>query len=146
MNNLDTTYLCFITSDGEKDAIEIFKKRISENLWPIYHRTNQFRKIKKNIDVIFYLAGTGVSAQNFIGVAKIKKTSEPNTNDEEESKIKFYVSFKNIKKFNNYVSVKKYLNKLEFVNNKEKYGLSFQGGVTEVDEKSFKLLSSKGLE
>ena len=69
MNYFDKTYLCFITSDGDREAKDIFDERIKKNLWPIYHRTMQFRKVKENTEVIFYLAGTGNSSQNFIAKA-----------------------------------------------------------------------------
>tara|TARA_Y100001970_G_C13969212_1_gene717285 strand:+ start:306 stop:746 length:441 start_codon:yes stop_codon:yes gene_type:complete len=141
MNYFDKIYLCLITSDGEKDAIDIFDERIKKNLWPIYHRTMQFRKVKENTEVIFYLAGNGNSSQRFIGSATIDKIIDPNQNNNNcSSKVKFFVSFKNYKKFKNFVNVKENLDNLTFVNNKEKYGLSFQGGVTEMDHDSFKYL------
>ena len=51
MNYFDKTYLCFITSDGDKEAKDIFDERIKKNLWPIYHRTMKFRKVKEQSDM-----------------------------------------------------------------------------------------------
>ena len=36
MNNSKKVYLCFITTDAEKEAMEIYEDRIKNNLWPIY--------------------------------------------------------------------------------------------------------------
>ena len=35
MNNSKKVYLCFITTDAEKEAMEIYEDRIKNNLWPI---------------------------------------------------------------------------------------------------------------
>lgn len=134
-------FLCFITTDGNKQAFEIFEDRIASNLWPIYMRTNQFRKVEKDIPVIFYLAGNGVSSQHFIGSAIINEIISPNKKLKvETSNIKFFVNFKNVKKFKKYVPIKNILNQLDFVMNKDKYGLAFQGGITEIDKKSYELI------
>ena len=141
MNNSKKNYLCFITTDAEKEAMEIYEDRIKNNLWPIYNRTNQFRKVLKNVKVVFYLAGNGNSAQHFIGTATIEKIVEKFENlNVNTSNVKFFVKFKNIKKFENFIFIKDVLNELDFINIKEKYGLTFQGGVTEVDKKSYELI------
>ena len=141
MNNSKKNYLCFITTDAEKEAMEIYEDRIKNNLWPIYNRTNQFRKVLKNVKVVFYLAGNGNSAQHFIGTATIEKIIEKFENlNVNTSKVKFFVKFKDIKKFENFIFIKDVLNELDFINIKEKYGLTFQGGVTEVDKKSYELI------
>ena len=102
MNNSKKNYLCFITTDAEKEAMEIYEDRIKNNLWPIYHRTNQFRKVLKNVKVIFYLAGNGNSAQHFIGTATIEKIIEKFENlNVNTSNVKFFVKFKDIRKFEN---------------------------------------------
>ena len=141
MNNSKKNYLCFITTDAEKEAMEIYEDRIKNNLWPIYNRTNQFRKVLKNVKVVFYLAGNGNSAQHFIGTATIEKIVEKFENlNVNTSNVKFFVKFKDIKKFENFIFIKDVLNELDFINTKEKYGLTFQGGVTEVDKKSYELI------
>ncbi len=54
-NNIETDYLIFISSDGRKAGYEIFKERISENLWPIYKSTPQLNNVKSGKNVIFYI-------------------------------------------------------------------------------------------
>ena len=99
MNYFDKTYLCFITSDGDREAKDIFDERIKKNLRPIYHRTMQFRKVKENTEVIFYLAGTGNSSQNFIAKATVDKIIDPKERKNSSSgKVKFFATFKNYKK------------------------------------------------
>ena len=144
MNYFDKTYLCFITSDGDREAKDIFDERIKKNLWPIYHRTMQFRKVKVNTEVIFYLAGTGNSSQNFIAKATVDKIIDPKERKNSSSgKVKFFATFKNYKKFKSQINVRENLDDLTFIINKDKYGLSFQGGVTEMDETSYNYLISK---
>jgi hypothetical protein len=144
MNYFDKTYLCFITSDGDREAKDIFDERIKKNLWPIYHRTMQFRKVKKNTEVIFYLAGTGNSSQNFIAKATVDKIIDPKERKNSSSgKVKFFATFKNYKKFKSQINVRENLDDLTFIINKDKYGLSFQGGVTEMDETSYNYLINK---
>ena len=144
MNYFDKTYLCFITSDGDREAKDIFDERIKKNLWPIYHRTMQFRKVKENTEVIFYLAGTGNSSQNFIAKATVDKIIDPKERKNSSSgKVKFFATFKNYKKFKSQINVRENLDKLTFIINKDKYGLSFQGGVTEMDETSYNYLINK---
>tara|TARA_B100001778_G_C18527259_1_gene601821 strand:+ start:131 stop:571 length:441 start_codon:yes stop_codon:yes gene_type:complete len=144
MNYFDKTYLCFITSDGDREAKDIFDERIKKNLWPIYHRTMQFRKVKENTEVIFYLAGTGNSSQNFIAKATVDKIIDPKERKNSSSgKVKFFATFKNYKKFKSQINVRENLDDLTFIINKDKYGLSFQGGVTEMDETSYNYLINK---
>ena len=144
MNYFDKTYLCFITSDGDREAKDIFDERIKKNLWPIYHRTMQFRKVKENTEVIFYLAGTGKSSQNFIAKATVDKIIDPKERKNSSSgKVKFFATFKNYKKFKSQINVRENLDDLTFIINKDKYGLSFQGGVTEMDETSYNYLINK---
>ena len=54
--------------------------------------------------------------------------------------VKFYAKFTNFKQLKNSVYFKDILNKLNFIKIKEKYGLAFQGDVTEVDKKSYNLI------
>ena len=145
MNNSEKIYLCFITTDAEKDAIEIYKDRIKADLWPIYSKTNQFRKVYTDVEVIFYIAGNGESSQNFVGSATINEVTDKFEKlDINSSNVKFYTKFKKFKQFKNSVYIKDILNKLDFIKIKDKYGLTFQGGVTEVDEKSYNLIMNNG--
>ena len=56
-NNIETDYLIFISSDGAKNAMDIFGERINTNMWPIYDKTPQIINLKEDKKVIFYIAG-----------------------------------------------------------------------------------------
>ena len=126
-------------------CIEKNKDRIKNDLWPIYSKTNQFRKVYKGVEIIFYIAGNGESSQNFVGSATVNEVTDKFEKlDINSSNVKFYAKFNNVKQFKNSVYIKDILNKLDFIKIKEKYGLTFQGGVTEVDKKSYNLIMNNG--
>lgn len=137
---IDTDYLILVSSDGKKTGLEIFKDRIKKNRWPIYDKTPQLLNVKTGKNVIFYIAGSGEKKQSFIGTAKIKRKintedgmSDPN---QEFRKVLFFIEFENIKFFNKSIQIKDHIEKLNFIKNKEKYGLYFQGGVCKIDKNS----------
>ena len=137
---IDTDYLILVFSDGKKTGLEIFKDRIKKNRWPIYDKTPQLLNVKTGKNVIFYIAGSGEKKQSFIGTAKIKRKintedgmSDPN---QEFRKVLFFIEFENIKFFNKSIQIKDHIEKLNFIKNKEKYGLYFQGGVCKIDKNS----------
>ena len=137
---IDTDYLILVSSDGKKTGLEIFNDRIEKNKWPIYDKTPQLLNVKAGKNVIFYIAGSGEKKQSFIGTAKIKGkiTTEDGMSDpnQEFRKVLFYIEFENFKFFNKSIQIKDHIEKLNFIKNKEKYGLYFQGGVCKIDERS----------
>lgn len=146
-------YFCLITSDGKVDAIKICEKRIDEKKWPIYSNTKFKDKFDEGDRIVFYIAGTGEYSQSFIGSASVKKVEKYNSKenllidpDKFTEVIYKYLILEDVKKFKNSVEIKKIKNKLNFIKFKDNYGLHFIGGVTKIDEDSFKTLYSKGLE
>ena len=137
---IDTDYLILVSSDGRKNGLEIFRDRIEKNRWPIYDKTPQLLNVKVGKNVIFYIAGTGENKQSFVGTARIKKKiySESNMSDpnQELRKVIFFIEFENLKLFDKSINIKDHIEKLDFIKNKEKYGLYFQGGVCKIDEVS----------
>lgn len=140
-DNVETDYLILISSDGKKTGYETFKDRISNNLWPIYKNTPQMNNIKIGKKVIFYIAGKGDYCQNFIGSGTIGELknykafqSDPNR---EFKQVNMFIKFDDFKYFKKIVHIKKHLDNLSFIKNKEKYGLSFQGGICKIDQSSY---------
>ncbi len=64
---------CFISSDAEIPAYEKFELLTKNKIWPIFRRTNHRPKLKPNSKIVFYIAGTNIFSQNFVGSAKIDK-------------------------------------------------------------------------
>lgn len=148
-NNIETDYLIFISSDGAKDAMDIFGERINTNMWPIYDKTPQIINLKEGKKVIFYIAGNTTNSQHFIASATIDKIIENSESiiDPNQSLrlVKFYINFKDFLKFDKNVSVRENMDDLTFIKNKEKYGLYFQGGICKIDQTSYNYIINKAL-
>ena len=146
-DNIETDYLIFISSDGKKTGFDIFNDRIKENKWPIYVKTPQLQNVSVGKKVVFYIAGAGEKRQSFIGTAKIKKIVDNNNNtnldpNQEFKQILFHVEFENINIFNKSLSIKDHIDNLDFIKNKEKYGLYFQGGICKINKQSFEYINA----
>ena len=146
-DNIETNYLIFITSDGKKSGFDIFNERVQENKWPIYNKTPQLKNVKEGKNVVFYIAGEGEKRQSFIGSAKIKSIIDnKNTAVDANQELKlvlFHVEFKELKIFDKDIKIKDHIDNLDFIENKEKYGLYFQGGICKIDQQSYKYIQSK---
>ena len=146
-DNIETNYLIFISSDGKRSGFDIFNERVQENKWPIYNKTPQLRNVKEGKNVVFYIAGAGEKRQSFIGSAKIKsiinnKNTTVDTN-QEFKQVLFYVEFKELKIFDKDINIKDHIDNLDFIENKEKYGLYFQGGICKIDQISYNYILNK---
>ena len=146
-DNIETNYLIFVSSDGKKAGFEIFNERIKENKWPIYNKTPQLQNVKEGKYVVFYIAGSGEKRQSFIGSAKIKSIIENKTTgidpNQEFKQVLFYVQFEDIKIFKEEITIKDHIDNLDFIKNKGKYGLYFQGGICKINKESFEYIESK---
>jgi predicted RNA-binding protein len=146
-DNIETNYLIFISSDGKRSGFDIFNERVQENKWPIYNKTPQLRNVKEGKNVVFYIAGAGEKRQSFIGSAKIKsiidnKNTTVDTN-QEFKQVLFHVEFKELKIFDKDINIKDHIDNLDFIENKEKYGLYFQGGICKIDQISYNYIQNK---
>ena len=145
-NSIETNYLIFVSSDGKKNGYEIFNERIKKNLWPIYTKTPQLINIKIGKKIIFYIAGNGINSQHFVASAEIDELNNPiitqNDPNQEFKQVLFYVRFKNLKIFKNFISIKDHMKNLSFIESSKKkvYGLYFQGGVCKINKQSYDYL------
>ena len=146
-DNIETDYLIFVSSDGKKTGLDIFNERIKKNKWPIYSKTPQQLNIKEGKKVVFYIAGAGEKKQSFVGTAQIKSIIDNNTvstdPNQEFKSVLFFIEFKNLKVFNEEIKIKEHLNKLDFIKNKKKYGLYFQGGICKINQESYEYILQK---
>jgi len=146
-DNIETNYLIFISSDGKKSGFDIFNERVQENKWPIYNKTPQLKNVKEGKNVVFYIAGEGEKRQSFIGSAKIKSIIDnKNTAVDANQELKlvlFHVEFKELKIFDKDIKIKDHIDNLDFIKNKEKYGLYFQGGICKIDQISYNYILNK---
>ena len=146
-DNIETNYLIFVSSDGKKTGLNIFNERIEENKWPIYNKTPQLQNVKEGKNVLFYIAGAGDKRQSFIGCAKIKNIIENKVTDidpnQEFKQVLFYVQFEDLKIFKEEITIKAHIDNLDFIKNKEKYGLYFQGGICKINRESYEYIINK---
>jgi len=108
-----------------------FLERIKTKKWPIYKRTNNRLNIKKEDRVLFYLAG---SHRRKI-VADAKLGSNLKENGEE-----FSINLSKISLWKKQILIKPFVESLEFIKNKEKWGVFMQGGIVKISDKDFEIL------
>ena len=142
-------YYCLITSDTKiKYATDIINSRLKEKKFPLYKRTPFLNEIKKNDEVVFYLAGTGENSQSFVASAKIScveifnKTEVTDPDNNNQIVIK-YLNFDNIKFFKKSVNIKSIFDNLNFIKNKKHYGANLVGGIAKINFDDFNLINKK---
>ena len=146
-DNIETNYLIFVSSDGKKTGLDIFHERIEKNKWPIYNRTPQLLNVSQGKHVVFYIAGSGNKRQSFVANGRIKNVIENKTtvidDNQEFKQVLFYVEFENMKIFNQEINIKDHIDNLNFIKNKDKYGLYFQGGICKINKESYEYITNK---
>ena len=94
-------YYCLGTSDSiTENAINILKRRLDEKKYPLYRKTPFLKDVKKDDEVVFYVAGKKNKSQNFIAFSVIKSVEIPNELLIDPDKNKYilekYLLFENI--------------------------------------------------
>tara|TARA_B100001245_G_C22777995_1_gene375796 strand:+ start:105 stop:539 length:435 start_codon:yes stop_codon:yes gene_type:complete len=142
-----SSYYCLVTSDTEtKFARDIINSRLKEKKYPLYKKTPFLNEIKKNDDVVFYLAGKGENSQSFVATAKILSIEtidntaviDPDNNNKIVIK---YLNLDNINFFEKKINIKSILDNLNFIKNKKHYGVTLVGGVSKIKYEDFKIIN-----
>ena len=138
-------YYCLGTSDSTtENAIDILKRRLNEKKYPLYKKTPFLKDVKKDDGVVFYVAGRKNKSQNFIGYSLIKSVEIPNETLIDPDKNKYvlekYLLFENIILFKTPIHIKAIINQLEFIKNKNNFGVYLMGGVSKITEGDFNLI------
>jgi hypothetical protein len=123
-------YYCLGTSDSTtENAIDILKRRLDEKKYPLYKKTPFLKDIKKDDEVVFYVAGKKNKSQNFIAFSHIKSVETPNEllidPDKNKYVLEKYLLFENITLLKTPIHIKAIINQLEFIKNKTNISLSF---------------------
>ena len=63
--------------------------------------------------------------------------------NQEFKQVLFYVEFENMKIFDQEINIKDHMDNLNFIKNKDKYGLYFQGGICKINKKSYEYIVNK---
>ena len=142
-----SSYYCLVTSDTEtKFARDIINSRLKEKKYPLYKKTPFLNEIKKNDDVVFYLAGKGENSQSFVATAKILSIEtidntaviDPDNNNKIVIK---YLNLDNINFFEKKINIKSILDNLNFIKNKKHYGVNLVGWVSKIKYEDFKTIN-----
>ena len=112
-------------------SIEDFTERITNGKWPIYKRTQNRFKIKKNDDVVFYLGG--MNNGKILGTGKLSSNVKKQSMDGDGD-----IEISDTDLWKNPVLVKDNVESLDFVKNKNNWGAYFQGGVKSLGSKDYK--------
>ena len=138
-------YYCLGTSDStNENAIDILKRRIDEKKYPLYKKTPFLNDIKKDDEVVFYVAGRKNKSQNFIAFSVIQSVEIPNETLIDPDKNKYvlekYLLFENISLLKTPIHIKAIINQLEFIKNKTNFGVYLMGGVSKITVNDFNLI------
>lgn len=120
----------FVINDTDK----VFEKRIKEEQWPIFRRTQNRTRLKTNDKVIFYKAGK--EGQKFLGSATIGSELK------KAGIFDFQLRLTSIDVWKKPVAMNEVINDLDFIKNKNSWGNHFQGGVRAITKKEFNAIES----
>ena len=142
-----SSYYCLVTSDTEtKFARDIINSRLKEKKYPLYKKTPFLNEIKKNDEVVFYLAGKGENSQSFVATAKILSIETINNTavidpDNNNKIVVKYLNLDDINFFEKKINIKSILDNLNFIKNKKHYGVNLVGGVSKIKYEDFKIIN-----
>jgi len=125
---------------------EIVKQRLADQFWGLGERTPNRRYLKKGDQIIYYLgnpiksfaASATLSSDSFILTEEQKKKY---SHDKEIYKSDFGVLLENIQLWDHYHPVNDLVANLKFIENKEIWGSYFQGGVRQITEDDYRIIT-----
>ena len=142
-------YFVFIVNDaqgvhGRMPAREIYEQLMKIGAWGIGERTPYRKELCKGSRVIFYQAGK--KGQRFVGTATIaselrpmstERAAERRTVGIEPAKYDYDLDLEDIEIWEENKPVVDMVQRLEFISNKDHYGVHFQGGIKRIDEADY---------
>jgi len=142
-------YFVFIVNEGQGVHAKLPARQIYEHLmrlgaWGIGERTPYRKELRKGSRVVFYQAGKG--GQKFIGTATIASELRPMSNAQaaarravgiEPARYDLDLALVNIDIWKDPKPVVDMIQRLEFISNKDHFGVHFQGGVKRIDEADY---------
>jgi predicted RNA-binding protein len=140
-------YFVFIVNDaqgvhGRMPAREIYEQLMQISAWGIGERTPCRKDLCKGSRVVFYQAGKG--GQRFIGTATVASELRSMSTDRAAERrtvgiepAKYDLDLADIDIWEETKPVVDMVQRLEFISNKDHYGIHFQGGVKHIDEADY---------
>lgn len=140
-------YWIFILKEASGRSLEEFRTRIGQRHWGLYKSTKNRKIIQDGDAVVFYLAGEG--GQKFLGTAAVERepfiiTPRLKAKSPSLSGFDYAIRLSNIELYKTPVRIREVLPRLEFIRNKQYYGVYLQGGVKQIGESDFAVLEEYG--
>lgn len=142
------SYYILVTSDyHQTTAYEIFINRIKEKKFPLYLNTHNLKIIKKDDEILFYIAGKNFNSQSFVAksvIDKIEILKEVIIDaDKNKNIVNRYLILKDVEIFKEIKKIKSILDDLNFIKVKRFYGAYLVGGVIKINNEDFnKIINS----
>ena len=143
----DQRYFVFIVNDaqgvqGRMPARRIYDELMKVKGWGIGQRTPYRKDLRKDSRVVFYQAGKG--GQSFIGTATMASELRPMSTERAAERravgiepAKYDLDLTDIDIWKESKPVVDMVQRLEFISNKDYYGVHFQGGVKRISEADY---------
>jgi len=140
-------YFVFIVNKGQGvhgklPARQIYERLMPLGVWGIGERTPYRKELHKGSRVVFYQAGKG--GQKFIGTATIASELRPMSDAQAAARravgiepARYDLDLVNIDIWKDPKPVVDMLQRLQFISNKDHFGVHFQGGVKRIDEADY---------
>jgi len=140
-------YFVFIVNEGQGvhgklPAREIYGRLMRLRAWGIGERTPYRKELRKGSRVVFYQAGKG--GQKFIGTATIASELRPMSDDRAAARravgiepARYDLDLTDIDIWKDPKPVVDMLQHLQFISNKDHFGVHFQGGVKRINEADY---------
>lgn len=106
--------------------VEGFGGRIKSGEWPIFRKTHHRNEMRAGDKIVFYLGGK--NNKKLMGIATI--SSGLRKNGEE-----YFVSISEVEVWKDPLEMRKLVDSLGFIKNKDNWGLYLQGGVIPLPQK-----------
>jgi len=140
-------YFVFIVNEGQGvqgklPARQIYERLMRLGVWGIGERTPYRKELRKGSRVVFYQAGKG--GQRFIGTATIASELRPMSDDRASARrtvgiepARYDLDLADIDIWKDPKPVVDMIQRLEFISNKDHFGVHFQGGVKRISEEDY---------
>ena len=140
-------YFVFIVNDAQGVSQRLPARKIYDQLmkvraWGIGERTPYRKDLRKGSRVVFYQAGKG--GQRFIGTATIASALQPMSAKQAAEcralgiePAKYDLDLSDVEVWKDSKSIVDMVQRLQFISNKDHYGVHFQGGVKRISEADY---------
>jgi hypothetical protein len=128
-------------------AEQIAVSRLRQHQWPLFRSTAHATRIQAGDRCLVYVAGNRANAQSIVGHALVRKVRECDKTWQEPirnliGQPAFWIAeFGMAEIWDAALSIRDYIDRLDFIKNKGRWGLHMIGGVKRISPADFSLLA-----